>query len=362
MKQDKQTVFTFVVPTLSSGGAERVVSVLASRLAEKGYETHVIVYYKAHDEYPVSPKVDVVCDAPDLSVKNGFIGRLAKLYRVRKRILGWNTTYVIPFLSITTIHTYLATRFSKVKFIATIRNNPRNRSPKMATLCDAVAKRSAALFAQTQDEKDYYPARVQKKTFVLPNPVNEEALKAEHSYRRELRSVILAGRLSDQKNYPMLLRSARILKDKGYDLRYKIFGEGPDRAALQKAIDAAGLGDTVFLMGRTSRLFEEYSQADLYVMTSNFEGMPNALMEAMAVGLPCISTDCPSGPSDLIEYGENGVLVPVDDAQSLAEEIERMICDPAGAERMGRKARQTIREGFTPEIIAERFVRECMKY
>lgn len=357
----KEPTFTFVVPTLNGGGAERVVSVLASAVADLGYNSNVIVHYKTEGEYPLSKKVNVYYDAKRKDAKNNLFGKIKKLFRIRKKIIDMNTTYLIPFMDSCLIHSFYASFGLKIKLIATIRISPRCRTSGLGGKCDKIVAKAQALYAQTMDEKEYYSPEIQKKTFILPNPVNAEAINLHHQYQSSLKTLVLAGRFTDQKNYPMIVNCAQILKQKGYSLQYKIFGDGPKQKEILQVIHEAALDETVYLMGRSSKLIEEFNQSDIYIMTSNFEGMPNTLMEAMAVGLPCISTDCPSGPSDLIQNGKNGILVPVNDAEKLAAEIEKIVQNPDYAKHLGQNAKETIISDYTPEIIAKRFVEECMK-
>lgn len=359
----KKPVFVFVTHYLKGGGAERAIAVLASGLAEIGYETHIFVHYRLEDEYPVNSLVEVHYDRLYVENNRSIWERLDKLNRLRKYVKECRATYVIPFLDICTVHAYLATRFLNIKFISTIRVNPVTRTGKYARLSDFIVNYSTALYAQTSEEKAYYSRKVQNKTFVLPNPVNKKALGVDHTYTDNFLNIVAAGRLCEQKNYQMLINAIEWLRD-NYEIKVNVFiyGEGELRNDLTHEINKRNLEKNIYLMGYTSNIIEAYNKSDIYVMTSNYEGMPNALMEAMAVGLPCISTDCPSGPSELIKDGENGLLVKVDDYITLAEKIKYYIDNPDKARRIGVAAKRTIADSYTPERIARRFLEECEKY
>lgn len=357
-----KAVFTFVVPTLTGGGAERVVSVLASALAELGYKTNIIVHYKTEETYPVSSRVNVYYDANKTDGNNSIVGKIRKLLRIRNQVRKTGTTYLIPFMDSCLIHSYYATWGMRTKLISTIRVNPRCRTSGLGEKCDEIVAKSNALFAQTLDEKEYYPEAIQKKTFVLPNPVNPEAFEKKHAYGEQIKNIVMAGRFTEQKNYPMALRCACIMRDRGYELTFRLYGEGKNTQDIREMITEMQLEDTVYLMGRSSTMLDDFNSSDIYVMTSNFEGMPNTLMEAMAVGLPCISTDCPSGPSDLIVNRDNGILIQMNNEVQMADELERLIKSPQMAKELGCKARESIRARYSPDIIAKRFVDECLKY
>ena len=117
--------------------------------------------------------------------------------------------------------------------------------------------------------------------------------------------------------------------------------------------------DRIFVLGRTKDLPEKYAASDAFVLNSDFEGQPNALMEAMFAGLPCISTDCPDGPSDLIEDGVSGLLVPVGDREAMRDALVFMMKHPVQANDMGKKAKAFMTENFNAKAIAQRFVDEC---
>jgi len=151
--------------------------------------------------------------------------------------------------------------------------------------------------------------------------------------------VLAAGRLTAQKDFPTLLRAfARLVPER--DLRLMILGEGPDRAALEAEIEALGLGDRVALLGFQANPFSYMARARLFVLSSAWEGLPGVLIQAMACGTPVVSTDCPSGPREVLEGGRLGPLVPVGDAEALARAIMQTLDAPLPAEILKARAAQ----------------------
>ena len=130
---------------------------------------------------------------------------------------------------------------------------------------------------------------------------------------------------------------------------------------MQKKITNDNLNGIVTLQGRTNNAQKVLNAADVFVMTSNYEGMPNALLEAMAVGLPCISTDCPTGPAEIIDNGINGILVPVNNEAALTKAIEKYIEMGETIAEIGKAARKTVRDNYSTDVIAYRFVREALQ-
>ena len=210
---------------------------------------------------------------------------------------------------------------------------------------------------QTESQCDFAPKSWQKKSVVIANPVSELALSSEKQIHSDnCQNLIMVGRLDDQKNYSMAVEAISQLKSEYPNIHLDIFGKGWYEDFIKKDIEEKGVCENITLRGWTQNAVQELLDHDLYLMTSDYEGMPNALMEAMAVGLPVISTDCPTGPSDLIENGVNGYLIPVGDAKSLAEKIREIIEMPKDKRiEMGKLAKQKMQDNFNNKAIASKW-------
>ena len=136
-------------------------------------------------------------------------------------------------------------------------------------------------------------------------------------------------------------------------MNLKIYGDGKLKSSLNNYIKELGLQENIQLCGRTNNIVEVLKKSDLYILSSNAEGMPNSLMEAMALGLPCISTDCPTGPSDLITHGVNGRLIPIKDEEKLTKSIKHIINNPVESIKMGTNARKTIIDKYGQSTSAK---------
>ena len=315
----------FAISSLHGGGAERVVSVWASALAERGYNVSVLVYSRLKDEYPVSDKVKIYPIASSATECND-ISIFERLKRFRKALKELKPNVVISFLPIVQIYVALASLGLRIPRVETIRINPwraeilKSGYSKLWLWCFESGK---ALILQSEDQKDFFKKAVQKKAVVIPNPINHKYIdNGKPSYNSKSHNIVAAGRLTEQKNYTMMIDAIKIVAQEYNDILLEIYGSGNLEDDLRRYITKQELQNNVKLMGRSNELYNVYKNADMYLMSSDYEGMPNALAEAMACGLPCISTDCKTGPRDLIDDGESGFLVECGDVTGLARKIK----------------------------------------
>lgn len=351
----------FVVKKLSDGGAERVVSVLASKLAEDGNDVYILVYFPTTNEYLTNNLVKKVYMTKDEN-EYQMLGFGSKIALIRRKLKGIQPDFVIPFLYFVGVHVQLAHYGLKGKVVQTVRNDPRSVPEDRVErlIRDITYSFMWRGFVQNRRQLEYFPRFIQKKLVVLPNPVSEQFLNIVRP-ERKLFTILAAGRLQRQKNFPMLIRAAKLLKEKGYNFRICIYGEGELAEELNSFIAEYDVAGYCMLCGRSNNMSATYQEADVFVMTSNFEGMPNALMEAMASGLPCISTDCPTGPSELIENGVNGFLIEMDNHEQLANKIEDYFNNEEIARMFGKRAKNQIMLKYSPAIIARRFTNEVLR-
>lgn len=362
MQSERTVKILFVVPSFSGGGAERVVSVLASTLAEMGMDTHCIVYYQATNEYPHSEKIKVQYLAGKGEASYRALGRKQKISILADMIDEIHPSHIIPFLPQVGLHVVLATLGKKYRIVQTVRNNPRTDPEQgyFRKIRDFLVACSWRSFVQNQEQLDYFPKFLQRKIEIIPNPVSNHFLKCEHEYRGIVKEVVAMGRLSAQKNFTMVINAAKQIHVKHPDVHFSIYGDGPLKDKLQAAIDVNHLSDVVALKGRTTNPAAVLNSADLFILSSNYEGMPNALLEAMAVGLPCISTNCPTGPADIIDNDVNGKLIQVNDVDGLVKAIEEYIQIGTDMSQIGKKAKELIVQNYSEDVIACRFLKRVL--
>jgi len=347
----------FIIPFLSSGGAERVVSIWTSELAKLGADTHLLVFYRVEGEYPIDEGVTVHAIKENKDQYNKM-SKFEKIKLLRGKLKKINPDVIIPFISHVGIMTNIARVGLKTKMIETIRIDPKY-SPKnkiLRLIRNISVLLSNSCIVQNEDQKNYFPKCIQKKTHVFSNPISDEFIQAERIISNSgIHSITAVGRLENQKNYKMLIKTFSKLSN--VDLTLNIYGDGSLKGELQSLINDLGLSTRINLWGRSNNIKDVFINTDLFILSSNAEGMPNSLMEAMAVGIPCISTDCPTGPSDIIDNKINGVLIPINNEEALVSAINNMINNPKEAYMMGKKAKEKMKNNYSAAVSAKKLLR-----
>lgn len=349
----------FVIPFLSSGGAERVVSIWSSELAKLGSDVHLLVFYRVDNEYPVERKVNFHTISEDKS-EYVAMSQVQKLFNLRRKFKEINPDFVLPFISHVGIMATIASLSLPLKIIETIRIDPRYSPQKkvLRILRNVSVFFSKRCIVQNEKQKKYFPLWLQKHIVVFPNPIANEFIQNKKVFtNKEIRNIVAVGRLEKQKNYPMLIRAFSKIAQENNQIILRIYGEGSLYNDLYDYINKLKLNDRIILCGRTRNINQILQESDMYILSSDAEGMPNSLMEAMAIGLPCISTDCPTGPADLIENGMNGYLIPIQDEDALIQSMKNMIGNIDNAIEMGKRARATIATRYTSNVSASNLLK-----
>lgn len=333
------------IHALSFDGAEKVAAIWANYLAKNGYQVAFLVRYRLEKEQVLDERIKVfsITDTPG---HYRTVSALQRLKIVRGIAKKFGADIIVSLLPKMQLMVMLATWGLKCKRFETIRNNPwldrdvgRNR-----LLWNLCFLRSDRIILQTEEQAEYFPKWMQKKCAVIRNPMLH-APEPKNYHNDAPRKFIAVGRVSEQKNYPVMIDAFLKAAKEVTGCTLDIYGAGSADyiEQIQKRIDAAGLHERIRLQGRTEHVQDELLCHDVFLMSSDYEGMPNALAEAMAAGMVCLSTDCKTGPKDMIDHGENGRLARTGDVQSFAEEIETILrMDRQKCAEMGTAAREKI--------------------
>lgn len=342
------------ISSLQKGGSERVMVNLAEYFHRQKYDVILVTQYKMEEEYPILPEIRRVCSEPDESALQG--GRIHN-FRVRFGALReiWNAykpDVILSFLGKNNLMAVATAAFLPSKVVVSVRGEPtmEYEGRLMQMIAKLVFRFADGVVLQTERARAFFPKAVQKKSVILPNPLNEQFLNKRICEERE-DLIVAAGRLDENKNHAMLIHAFAKIADEYPAVKLVIYGEGELRTALETLVEEKGLGGRISLPGSVSDVAGHICKARIFTLTSNTEGMPNSVMEAMALGVPVIATDCPcGGPAALIEDGVNGLLVPVGDAFALADAFRRIFEDREFELKLRENARR-ITEKLTPEKV-----------
>ena len=353
MKNNKKTI-AFYIGSLDKGGAERVIANLAEYFFSQGYHVYVVTKFKAADEYSLSPGIERVI--ADITKEEEGSFRIGNLYaRIKKLRSTWKTInpdVIVSFIRKNNIMALASSRFLGIPVVVSVRSDPkRELSGKvMKQLSFFLFRFAKGIVLQTNQAKEFFPAYLQKKAIILPNSINPAFLNVEKSTEKR-KEIAAVGRLDSNKNQRMLIEAFADIAKEYPDWCVRLYGNGEAADSLIKLVQEKGLEQQIFFMGQVSSVQEKIKGVSIFVLPSKCEGMPNALIEAMALGIAPISTDCPcGGPADLIENGKNGILISVDDRAGLTDALKRMMDDEEYREQLAAEAGK-ITEKLHPDIV-----------
>lgn len=357
----------FVTEYLGDGGAEREITAFASAFAKMGQEVHIVRSKGLEKDYELDPRVCLHYIPLVPRVKNTRFRVLSKWRNVVPKLRRLRADILLPVNLSPPYYPCLrlAAMFSGTKLLYAVRNNLEKKyvDEKNRKRWRNAARAADGIWIQTEAQRMFFPKRMQKKIFVVSNILDGHFLSIPSRERKTICRFISVGRLHPQKNQKMLIEAfAEMVSRTGNSqATLAIYGrvnpaDPSIKEELETLIHCNHLEERIFLPGRIQEIEKKYEEADVFVFSSDYEGMPNALMEAMAAGLPCISTDCPTGPSALIENGENGLLVPVGDVEAMAFAMQYVVEHPQEADRLGRAAKQRMQEWGTAQEHAEQLL------
>lgn len=335
----------FMYGNMQRGGAQRVISCLAAYCAGLGDAVTILTLDGGGSDYELDPGVRVL----GLNVAGDSANKLESARRflaTERKLRAWmkaeKPDVVLAFSSKLTMQLLLARAHGGPALICSERANPVFRAESAATRMERwMLKKADGFIFQTQRVSMLFLPEMRERGTVIHNGLFSEDIPEEVTAfaDRDHKAICAVGRLdNDQKAYDVMFKAFALFHEKHPEHVLNIFGRGVDEPALQQLIAQLGLEDRIILHGNRPHVIHEIRDMGMFVMTSRYEGMPNALIEAMACGLPCVCTDCDFGPAELIRDGESGLLVPVDEVAAIAAAMERIADEPALAGRLSRGA------------------------
>lgn len=337
----------FHLNCLEQGGAERVVTNLAGQFAAEGYEVLIATEWFGENEFQIDGRirrVHVGLTEADKQ-KSRPVQIVRRVTHLRRFLKEEKPDILIAFAQKANYRALMASLGSKLPVIISIRTDPVGHYDSLADKIQIplLFPRAAGCVFQTEGQRAFFSKGIQRRSRIILNPINDKYIGVPEPEKRT-KTVVQSGRLVDFKNQLMLIRAFVRVHEKHPEYDLKIYGGDSldgTKELLENLIAEKKAEGYVSLMGPSDQLEKVLTDAAVYAFSSDWEGLPNALLEAMALGLPVVATDCPcGGPRTVIQDGVNGLLIPIKDEEALYRGICRLIEDPDYAEQLGRNARK----------------------
>lgn len=358
-KKSKQKSIAFYIGSLCRGGAERVIVNLAEYFYSCGYQVTIVTKLQDEVEYPVPKGVTrILADiSGDEISKSRVINLLRRIWKLRKIWKELRPDHIVSFIKKNNFMAIVSATGLRIPVIVSVRSNPAREYPDKVTriLARGLFSRTAGVVLQTQQAKEFFSKAVQKKVTILPNSLSRQFLEQKCSMTRK-KEIVWVGRMDENKNPQLLMRAFAKLSEQYPEWSLKYVGEGKLLEELKRVSRQSGCEERVFFTGEVDRVAPEIASSSIYVLTSKQEGVPNALIEAMVLGIASIATNCPcGGPAELIRHGENGILIPVDDEEALVCELKNLMSDEEYRNGLADNAKKLI-EIVHPDIVNRKWL------
>lgn len=340
-----------VTRNMTAGGAEQVIAQLANYFVRRGYKCVIITMDREKVMYDLDSRIKF--REVGIQAKNKVVDRVVRYALLRKMIKEERPNIVLTMPEDTGIYVILSLIGIKVPVYVSERNNPWVMPDSSITrfLRKIAYPFATGIIFQTEMAKSFFSKRIQQKGIVLANPVDSERIPEPFAGKRE-KTIVSVGRLAKQKNFSLLIRAFSSFCKEYPDYKLVIYGEGPERKYLEKLVFDLQLEQKVIMPGRNKDVLNEINSAKMFVMSSDYEGMPNALIEAMCMGMPVIATDCPSGgPRELIRNGENGLLIDVNNVEDMEKAMKQIV--DGRSEELGKRAYVTGKKLMNPKVFED---------
>jgi glycosyltransferase involved in cell wall biosynthesis len=332
------------------GGGERVTVHLADQLIRKGYQVTIVSLskYRKENIYTINPEIHIEYLNFDFQNKINLIEKTISVFAVRKYFKPIKKqTIVLGTGTYPSLLLALLPHRKNIKSIGCQHNSYAAVKHFWAISRKLFFGRLNALVSLTNQDLPKLK-RINPNSYVIPNAV---PFYPEKPAKLENKIILSVGRIEYLKGYDLLLDAFEKVNINLLDWKLRIIGDGPLKNYIRERLIASGLNEKVEILPPTAKIIDEYMQASVYVMTSRTEGLPMVLLEAQACGLPIVSFDCETGPSDIVSDNENGFLIKRFDTDSMAQKLSLLCTDLVKRKEFGVKGRENVKKYFTDEII-----------
>ena len=361
---EKKYRIMLVIHALGYGGAGKMIVKLADALAcNDNYEVVLYVEEKLGKHYPMDERVKVYQETEFFT--NYLTRHFQEMFQLRKRVKEINPDLVISFQTNQNALSVYATRGRHIPVIVSERGDPYVYHNIVAKLKTWMINKAEGGVFQTHRAMEYYGKGLQSRSRVIYNPCPTDVIERPAWSDRKNEIAYVARFDIQQKRQDVMVKAFAEVVKKHPEMQLVFYGEGePDMSVIRKMVEDLGIQQNVRFEGLVTNVMERIKDAKMFVLSSDYEGLPNSLIEAMITGLPCVSTDCsPGGARELIQEGVNGMIVPVGDEHKLAEAMNYQLDHSEEADQMGAEA-QKLSQRLDPKVIFaqwEEYIAEYLK-
>lgn len=340
----------FVVPDMAGGGTEKVITLLANEYVKRNIAVDILMFAGSQVAYKLDERVKTV--SMGAASQGNLSVRCKRLLNMRKYFKHNRGCYIFSFSTYGTGFIVMSTIGMRFQMLVSERTDPRSCDHKLyRNFFYHFANR---LVFQTQDAMNCFPKSIRKKACVVPNPVDPylpEPFKGERK-----KTIVSVGRLQPVKNYSMLIDAFHGFIKKYSEYTLHFYGQGDMEAQLKEQASRLGLSEKIIFHGFCENVKEEIRDSGMFTLTSNYEGISNAMVEALAMGIPVIATDCPTGGCRMyIKDGENGLLVPVGDVKALEKAMAQIAENREFADKLSDRG-IVVKKDCSVEQIADKLL------
>ncbi|MBE7053783.1 MAG: glycosyltransferase family 4 protein [Ruminococcaceae bacterium] len=356
----------FVISCLSYGGAEKNLMLVANHFNEIGHSVAICNFNERETMQQVNENIKYYENTEVYEKKGKFawVGLRKMQYDFLKSTCkDFKPDVIISFLGIPNFLSVICGKSLKTPVIISERADPYRSTSKLDKIMHFMFNKADGAVFQSYGAQEFYSEKLQKKSKVIPNPVLNVNTDYMYDAKNADKTIAFAGRFETaQKRQDIMIKSMKKVLDKYPDYKLIFYGDGQNEEDIKNLAKETGIDKNVVFAGVSDNLTRDISKSEIYVLTSDYEGIPNTLIEAMTIGMPCVSTDCsPGGARMLIDSGVNGTLVPCGDVDAIAKAIIYYIENKDIAAEHGKKA-ISLKDKYCYDVIMKKWEEYVLKF
>lgn len=350
MGENKKPIILFYINAISFGGSGRVLTNLANQFSLKEYMVVFVTTFKYEDEYTLEKNIERVVLEPKAK-KGKILKNASRIIKLKKIIKYYKPNSAVSFLPESNFRLLLATRRIKVKTIVSVRNDPRQEYKTLFSkvIAQTLYKKANLIVFQSKEQQGFFGKKIQDKSCIIPNQIDPTFFARKPVRKKNI--ILSVGRIEKSKNHALIINAFNEIRGLFPFYELHIYGDGSEKKQLLNLINQLDADAQVKIFPSTNEIISKYREAKIFVSASNFEGIPNVLLEAMAIGLPIITTDAePGGPRLITKNGALGFLIPIGCQDALKEKLILLLKSSELRASMGEKARLGVKD-YHPDAV-----------